>query len=384
MDFCKESTHYVSLYIDDMLEESTKREFEKHMNECDRCAEKVKEALALVELLRESDDIMLPQKFSSSLHNRLVEVAENQKENKGKLFIYNKKLIAGLSTAAVLVVSLLAYSLLPQTPHNRQMTSISADITAPKEVKDSTKDANVSGKESTQESTQKSTQESNTQTGDIYVTQPSSDKLAADNSSTTQHYTKKRVFEKKDENKALLKSSKSTKKTDEESKEKTESVYKTKIAEQTISLQYFTNTAEMTLNSALDKENEDEALKGLMLELGGNELTSDDETIVIMTQKNYIDYVIPLDSFTKIQQLAYEKYNLELSIKLPVTKENITEQYKELEKQMDELTEKINDMEIKGNDTLILEKERNNLSQKMDEIIKNNGMITIRIFFEDK
>lgn len=381
MDFCKESTQYVSLYIDDMLEESTKREFEKHMNECNRCAEKVKEALALVELLRESDDIMLPQKFSSSLHNRLVEVAENQKENKGKLFIYNKKLIAGLSTAAVLVVSLLAYSLLPQTPHNRQTTSISADITAPKEVKDSTKDANVSGKESTQESTQ----ESNTQTGDIYVTQPSSDKLAADNSkNTTQHYTQKRVFEKKDENKALLKSSKSTKKTDEESKEKTESVYKTKIAEQTISLQYFSNTAEMTLNSALDKENEDEALKGLMLELGGKELTSDGETIVIMTQKNYIDYVIPLDSFTKIQQLAYEKYNLELSIKLPVTKENITEQYIELEKQMDELTQKISDMEIKGNDTLILEKERNNLSQKMDEIIKNNGMITIRIFFEDK
>ncbi|AEY66642.1 zf-HC2 domain-containing protein [Clostridium sp. BNL1100] len=378
MDFCKESDYYVSLYIDDMLEEAIKIEFEKHINECSKCSQKVKEALALAELCRESGDIMLPQNFSSSLHDRLVDVAENQKVNKGRLFIYNKKLIAVLSTAAVLVISLVAYSMLPHTDLNRQAAGISTGITASNSTEASAKDSAIS--------TQESVQNFSAQEGNNNESQPSSDKFAADNSkSTVKDYPKKRVFEEKGENKAVSKSSQSTKKTDEESKEKTESVYKAKIAEETATLQYFSNTAEMTLNSATqDKECENKALKGLMSELGGKELTADDKAIVIMAQNNYADFVITLESFTKIQQLANDKYNLDISIKLPVTKENITDQYKELEKQRDELTQQISNMEIKGENTLTLEKERDDLSQKMDEIVKNSGMITVRIFFADK
>ena len=371
MDFCKESDYYVSLYIDDMLEETMKVEFEKHINECGKCSQKVKEALALTELCRESGDIMLPQNFSSSLHDRLVEVAENQKENKGKLFIYNKKLIAGLSTAAVLVICLVAYNLLPHTDLNRQVAGISAGIPASDPMKDNAKDSAISTQESVQQ---------------FNESQPSSDKLTADNSrSTVKNYPKKRGFEEKGENKAVLKSRQSTKKTDGEPKEKTESLYETKVAEETVTLQYFENTAELTLKLATqDKIDEHEALKGLISELGGSESVAGDSTVVITAQNNYVDYVIPLDSFTKIQQLASDKYNLDISIKLPVTKENITEQYRETEKQRDELTKKIDDLEIKGEDTSTLEKERDNLSQKMDEIVKNNGMITIRIFFADK
>ncbi len=378
MDFCKESDYYISLYIDEMMDDTTKREFEKHINECSKCSQKVKEALAFAELCKESDDIMLPQNFSSSLHDRLVKVAENEKENKGRLFIYNKKLIAGLSTAAVLVISLLAYSLIPDTGLNRQAASNSTGIIASDPVKDS---ANNSSN-----STQESVQQFNVQEDNNNESQPSSDKLAADNSViSAKNYPTKRGFEEKDKNKAVLKSSQSTKKTDGELREKTESVYKTKIAEDTASQQYFSNTAEMTLNTATqDKENENEALKSLMSEVGGIELASDDTTLDIMVQKNYVDYVIPVDSYTRIQQLANEKYNLDISIKLPVTKENITEQYNELEKQRDVIIQKINDLEIKGDDASTLEKERDNLSQKMDEIVKNNGMITIRIFFADK
>ncbi len=376
MDFCKESDYYISLYIDEMMDDTTKREFEKHINECSKCSQKVKEAFAFAELCKESGDIMLPQNFSSSLHDRLVKVAENEKENKGRLFIYNKKLIAGLSTAAVLVISLLAYSLIPDTGLNRQAASNSTGIIASDPVKDS---ANNSSN-----STQESVQQFNVQEDNINESQPSSDKLAADNSViSAKNYPTKRGFEEKDKNKAVLKSSQSTKKTDGELREKTESVYKTKIAEDTASQQYFSNTAEMTLNTATqDKENE--ALKSLMSEVGGIELASDHTTLDIMVQKNYVDYVIPSDSYTRIQQLANEKYNLDISIKLPVTKENITEQYNELEKQRDVIIEKINDLEIKGDDASTLEKERDNLSQKMDEIVKNNGMITIRIFFADK
>ncbi len=378
MDFCKESDYYISLYIDEMMDDTTKREFEKHINECSKCSQKVKEALALAKSCKESGDIMLPQNFSSSLHDRLVKVAENEKENKGRLFIYNKKLIAGLSTAAVLVISLLAYSLIPDTDLNRQAASNSTGIIASDPVKDSANDSS--------NSTQESVQQFNVQEDKNNESQPYSGKQAADNSViTAPKYPTKRGSGEKGDKKAVSKSSQSEKKTDDELKDKTEEVYKTKIAEDTTSLQYFSNTGEMILNNETqDKENENEALKSLMSEVGGKELASDDTTVAFMVQKNYVDYVIPLDSYTKIQQLANDKYNLNISIKVPVTKENITEQYKELEKQRDGITQKINDLEIKGDDVSALEKERDNLSQKMDEIVKNNGMITIRIFFADK
>lgn len=379
MDFCKESDYYISLYMDDMMDETTKKEFEKHMNECSKCSKNFKETLALAELCRESGDIMLPQNFSTSLHDKLVIVAENEKENKGRLFIYNKKLIAGLSTAAVLVISLLAYSLIPHTDLNRQSADISAGITASSSGEDIEKDSAISTKESVQNFALEDNSNEN---------QPISDKLTVDdNRKIENNYSEKRVFEEKSKHKEVIKSNQSTKKIDVESKENTESVFTTNISENetAYTLQYFSNTAEMTLSlDTQDKENKNEGLKGLMSELGGKELTADDKAIVMMEQNNYVDYVIPLDSFTKTQQLANDKYNLEISIKLPVTQENITEQYKELEKKRDELVQKISNMDIKGDETLTMEKEINDLSQKMDEIVKNSGMITARIFFADK
>ncbi len=381
MDFCKESDYYVSLYIDDMLEEAIKAEFENHLNECGKCSQKVKEALTLAELCREGDDIMLPQNFSSSLHDRLVEVAEKQKENKGKLFIYNKKLIAGLSTAAVLVLSLLAYSLLPHTNLNRKNDSISSGTTAFTSTEDSVKDA---AKNSAAASKEEAVQNPNALESNSNESQPSSDKPAASKGSgALKDYPKKRVFEEKGENKVVSKSSQSIQEADEKLKDSKESIFRTKTA--AAPMEYYSNTAEVVLNTdTKDKENKDEALKGLMSELGGKELIADDKTIAFMANSSYSDYVLPLESFTKIQQLANDKYNLDISIKIPVTKENITEKYKELEKQRNELSQKISDMEVKGNDTVTLEKERDDLSQKMDEIVKNSGMITVRISFADK
>ncbi len=383
MDFCKESDYYVSLYIDDMLEEAIKSEFENHLNECGKCSQKVKEALALAELCRESDNIMLPQNFSSSLHDRLVEVAEKQKENKGKLFIYNKKLIAGLSTAAVLVLSLLAYSLLPHTNLNRKNDSISSGTTAFTSTEDSVKDA---AKDSAAASKEEALQNPNALESNSNESQSSSDKMpAAKGSGALKDYPKKRVFEEKGENKVVSKSSQSMQEADEKLKDSTESIFRTKTAEDAALMEYYSNTAEVVLNTdTKDKENKDEALKGLMTDLGGKELIADDKTIAFMANNSYSDYVLPLESFTKIQQLAIDKYNLDISIKIPVTKENITEKYKELEKQRNVLSQKISDMEIKGKNTVTLEKERNDLSQKMDEIVKNSGMITVRISFADK
>ncbi len=381
MDFCKESDYYVSLYIDDMLEEAIKAEFEKHLNECGKCSQKVKEALALAELCRESDDIMLPQNFSSSLHDRLVEVAEKQKENKGKLFIYNKKLIAGLSTAAVLVLSLLAYSLLPHTNLNRKNDSISSGTTAFTSTEDSVKDA---AKDSAAASKEEAVQNPNALESNSNESQSSSDKPAvAKGSGALKDYPKKRVIEEKGENKVVSKSSQSMQEADEKLKDSKESIFRTKTV--AAPMEYYSNTAEVVLNTdTKDKENKDEALKGLMSELGGKELIADDKPIAFMANSSYSDYVLPLESFTKIQQLANDKYNLDISIKIPVTKENITEKYKELEKQRNVVSQKISDMEVKGKNTVTLEKERDDLSQKMDEIVKNSGMITVRISFADK
>ena len=43
MNFCEESDSYISLYIDDMLEEKEKEEFLIHIKQCAKCAQKLNE-----------------------------------------------------------------------------------------------------------------------------------------------------------------------------------------------------------------------------------------------------------------------------------------------------------------------------------------------------
>ena len=117
MNFCKECDEYISLYIDELLDDETKSDFLEHMNNCRHCSAKFEEALYCSELCKEEQDIPLPENFSEALHIRLQQVSEssNNKNKQEKLvfIVKSKRFIASLSTAAVLVISLLAYNLMP-------------------------------------------------------------------------------------------------------------------------------------------------------------------------------------------------------------------------------------------------------------------------------
>ncbi|HEX2924867.1 MAG TPA: zf-HC2 domain-containing protein [Ruminiclostridium sp.] len=380
MDFCNESDYYISLYIDGMLDPETKTEFEKHICNCNECAMRLKEVSELTKLCRESDETELPQNFSASLHDRLMKVSEKEKESKGRLIKFNKKLIAGLSTAAVLVVSLLAYSLIPDTNQSGHSATISYDTEVRDSVSDSTERQSTAQKENAvTDNAVKSTSQDTART----AIKPSESKT---NKSTDTKLSKPKASVKKYDVKSRAKSgsgnvASSSRKTKDESEKA--AVYSMKMAELP---QYFSNTAELNLKITGDNGEKTgaETLKALMQEVGAREVVSDSETMGVMAQNDFVEYTLSLDSFDKIVKEAAEKYGLELSIKLPVTKKDVTVEYNELSAQRDQLDQKIDDAEKKGDDTSALKEERNNLSQEMDEIVNNSDMITVRIFFVDK
>lgn len=381
MDFCKESDYYISLYIDEMLDQTTKTEFEKHIKECGRCAQKLEEATALTELCRESEDIMLPQNFSSSLHERLIKVAE--KERKGWPFIYNRKLIAGLSTAAVLVVSLLAYSLLPDTNQSRQSASISTDTAVQRSITGSAESTNSAKMET--EQTDDAKQSAPNENAQVSKEVGSG---SGSNRNDNGDLDSKKYSDKKTTGNTTPKigggAASPSEKTNKENS--SASIYSMKIAQDTDLQQYFSNTAELNLkvSGESNEKSDEEALRELMSEFGASEIKSDAKIASITAEPYYVDYVLSIDSFGKLKQEAADKYNLQLSIMVPVTKDDVTEEYNDLERQKNELDKKIDDMTKKGEDTSSLKEEINNLTQKMDDIVKNNGMITVRIFFVDK
>ena len=106
---CDNNDDIASLYIDDMLEEEEKRLFEAHLTECSQCRNKFDSLNNVVGFLRCSDELTLPEGFSENLHRRLS--AEHY--NKKPIFIFNKKVIASLSAAAVLLLGIWIYSAIP-------------------------------------------------------------------------------------------------------------------------------------------------------------------------------------------------------------------------------------------------------------------------------
>jgi hypothetical protein len=382
VDFCKNSNEYITLYIDDKLDETTKSEFQKHVAECNQCADRLKEVSIISELCRESDEIKLPAEFSSSLHERLRSVSLKEKEKSRRLFIYNKRWIAGLSTAAVLVVTLLAYNLLPEMGGTKDSASMALNSGIQESV--------TAGSDSSSSSQAAQSDKSQLYQSESGIPQPAGGSAGSSNtgnSDTADKFEDRVPSGNKAKGKAAEKpfTAKTAPSTDKNEGNGNDSVYSMKMAQSTDSLQYFSNTAEMSLTNADDssQNHEIEELAKLMKELGGQEVEINPD-MAVLTSSGYVDYSISLDYFGRIQKDAAEKYNLQIKEKTPVKQEDITEEYNELTRQIDELNKKIDEAAKKSEDTSSMEEERDNLSQKMSEIAKNSGMITVRIYFTDK
>lgn len=408
MNFCEESDNYISLYIDEMLEEKEEKEFLKHIGQCAECAQKLKEESYFADLCKNDEAVKLPPDFSASLHARLLEV--NEKESKFKKnFLYNKKIIAGLSTAAVLAVSLLAYSLIPKIGISKDEMSMSA-------ADDRTTAASVSSAESAgaprQEQAQAVRQEpekaaADDLNGDIKFSkgQAGSNSEISDTDREAEPSANKQQIAGTAEAGALKKGetvkTKSSERTQplEETQQTAEKKAPNTPEEDQVrvtialtedekveykSTQYVSNYSELDLivSSVSDYDN----LKQFMAELGAAEQKNIlyGTTAGITGVPEYTDYTLPLALYDSLKFQALTKYSLQLVTKTDIIKNDITSEYNELNSQKLEVQKKIDETLSRGEDAAALENEKLKLTDEINKLTDKKDMITVRIFFINK
>lgn len=397
MNFCMESDEYISLYIDDLLNEEQKEEFLKHINECSECAQKFKEASFIAQLCRESDDIELPVDFSSSLHKRLVDLDAQETKNRNKLLIFNKKWIAGLSTAAVIVISLLAYNLLPQVGYKSSDTGMAASDRAASQnssqalggseiengeqaeaFSDAAQSADANSSSSAAKSAEPSIQITSKENADVSVksqfqSDSKSTETVANDTQLAMTFNPKQAIEE-----------------DKINQRATDSIDQpvTKIAggnEESLftimgtGLKYYSNCAELSLN-VITQRIEIDVLKKLMSELGAVVIPFDVKKDAGITNQEFLDYNMPLNQYYELIHRSVNEYDLKLSAKTDIIQTDITKEYNELNTQKADIVRKISEAKTKGEDTSVLESTQKELSEKINNILMKNSMISVRIF----
>lgn len=426
MNFCKECDEYISLYIDGLLEEEIKSEFLKHAEQCNECSAKFKAATYISELCKE--EIPLPEDFSSSLHNRLQEASRsiNKKNNESKfmLIIHSKKLIASLSTAAVLVISLLAYNLLPNmspmklSSQDAVTTQLETEQTENK--KDSDIDNSVNRKNSTEveESAQYQASSnsflSNDQDKDA---EQSVAVVVSEDKEITQKFSKSISSENKENNDSKNIAKKrnlqgdvvaSTSSDDTHNNLKDDStIYMMTSGNASDSEKHISNYSEIKIKvSAHGTEIED--IKTLMSDIGGCQLIThlndsiieksdansaesadkaNSDNLVYALEKpdldatNYIDYYLTLEQYSMLASQA-SKYNLEIISKTDIIKKDISQIYNDLNKQKIEINKKIAEASKNGEDISAYEAEKAKITEEINKIGDIKEMVVVRIFFE--
>ncbi|KPU27827.1 hypothetical protein TR13x_00220 [Caloranaerobacter sp. TR13] len=100
---CKSFEERMSLYIDDMLDEVQKKEFEQHLNECKKCQILFKNMNSIVNYASVCEEIELPKDFNEKLRIRLKEI----KKPKG----YKNKFKVLSTIVAVFFIVIIAISM---------------------------------------------------------------------------------------------------------------------------------------------------------------------------------------------------------------------------------------------------------------------------------
>lgn len=104
----------MSLYIDNLLDENDKEEFEQHLLECAKCKEDYDYIVAHINECKNIKDAVLPANFNDELHNKLIQVKGNKRFNK-----YNWK---AFSIAAAVILVMIASVVQGQYIGNQNQT----------------------------------------------------------------------------------------------------------------------------------------------------------------------------------------------------------------------------------------------------------------------
>ena len=68
---CKDFDYYISLYIDDMLEEQDKEELENHLKQCKICRESFQETQDVISMVNSLEPEPVPHGFKDKLFSRM-------------------------------------------------------------------------------------------------------------------------------------------------------------------------------------------------------------------------------------------------------------------------------------------------------------------------
>ncbi|MGV8153716.1 MAG: DUF4349 domain-containing protein [Alkaliphilus sp.] len=97
---CKKIHYFASLYIDEMMTDEEKIQFEKHCEECKNCKTVLENTRLMTESIKKISEISLPSNFSTSLRER---INRESKKKKVKFSRRTKNIVGLVATAAVLL-----------------------------------------------------------------------------------------------------------------------------------------------------------------------------------------------------------------------------------------------------------------------------------------
>lgn len=99
MKNCSEIMELMSLYIDNELDDLSRKELEKHIKSCESCRKDLDELKEIVGILSSNEEVELPAGFKENLHGKLMEEKKNQK-SKSKLVLFRRKYLSIASSIA--------------------------------------------------------------------------------------------------------------------------------------------------------------------------------------------------------------------------------------------------------------------------------------------
>lgn len=423
MDYCKEFDEYVTLYIDELLDDATKSAFLNHIAHCSKCSVRFSDAMYCAELCRGEQDIQLPENFAESLHTRLQEVkevSENGNKNnsidnniaheQGKLvyLLKSKRLIASLSTAAVLVISLLAINLLPNinmSDHSKSLADYSDNTRI-----ENKEDGNIS-----------ETHSNSISSGvDKSVHNEESEKPSSSDNLNSKAKASTGVIAVEGNDKKVANTQPSVSNKNEQNPRSraiqgTEEAIATSMnpdtdQKDTVSLYSFANSKEFDSDNKFvsnyveikmkvsDEQKDISNLDLLMNEIGATELHTPYNSLVGNNAGNtvastgkanqdaqskttvlkYKDYYLTLNQNKKLDSSA-EKFNLEFSSKTDIIKKDVSSIYNEIKNQKTEIDNIITNAAQNNQDTSNYDVDKAILTKEMDTIANEKEIVIVRV-----
>ncbi|QNU68362.1 zf-HC2 domain-containing protein [Ruminiclostridium herbifermentans] len=418
MNFCKDCDEYISLYLDELLDDETKSDFLEHMEQCSQCSAKFEDALFCAELCKEEQEIPLPENFSETLHIRLQQVSESTNKNNTReklaFIIKSKRLIASLSTAAVLVISLLAYNLMPSMVTKDQSTANYSE-TAQMEMSKMAEDTDNSGDISVNSEEEKSIQAKANGENNISSTNDTKEAAAGGPSEDAKikiTFSEPATADKKEDTIA----DNSFKMRTFEDRENTESGSKDVLLENDTlqysilgnnldTKEYISNYSEIKMEVSAEGT-EIEKLKLLMNDVGASELhifadnnivedsnmifagspdkdnsnvSTNEIAEAFVTDPEYIDYYLTLNQYSLLEAKA-AKYHLEFNSKTDIIKKDVTHIYNEINKKQEEIDNKITNASKNNEDVSVYQAEKERLTEELNKITNEKEIVVLRIY----